>query len=277
MNSLGLRHTGCRYRRSVPNVSDKPDACDYQSHGPWYRRSVPKSTKWCRAVQPPGTSRPERMPRPSATQSDLPARNPPTPAHGIVEASRAKLAKPRVPVSNQSHGLRYRRSVPKSTTTPEGRRYRRSVPTDGNLARTSPRKPCTPTARYRRSVPSETGQTTCASLQPDLKSTVSPERPEIDRGHHSPSWSVRHLAAPRSVGPAVFLGSPPTHDTHLVPPGVCGSWPLLAVWDPILVLGTLSTRNEDGPSWSVRHLAAPRSVGPAVSTKTTPPISSADQ
>ena len=47
-----------------------------------------------------------------------------------------------------------------------------------------------------------------------------------------PSWSVRLLAAPRSVGPAVFLGSPPTHNTCWVPPGVCGSWPLLAVWDP---------------------------------------------
>ena len=31
---------------------------------------------------------------------------------------------------------------------------------------------------------------------------------------------------------AVSPGSPPTHNTHLVPPGVCGSWPLLAVWDP---------------------------------------------
>ena len=47
-----------------------------------------------------------------------------------------------------------------------------------------------------------------------------------------PSWSVRLLAAPRSMGPAVFLGSPPTHNTPLVPPGVCGAWPLLAVWDP---------------------------------------------
>ena len=28
-----------------------------------------------------------------------------------------------------------------------------------------------------------------------------------------PSWSVRLLAAPHSVGPAVFLGSPPTHPT----------------------------------------------------------------
>ena len=29
-----------------------------------------------------------------------------------------------------------------------------------------------------------------------------------------PSWSVRLLAAPRSVGPAVFPGSPPTHNTN---------------------------------------------------------------
>ena len=39
------------------------------------------------------------------------------------------------------------------------------------------------------------------------------------------------MAVPRSMGPAVFLGSPPTLNTHLVPPGVCGSWPLLTVWD----------------------------------------------
>ena len=30
-----------------------------------------------------------------------------------------------------------------------------------------------------------------------------------------PSWSVRLLAAPRSVGPAVFPGSPPTHQGNL--------------------------------------------------------------
>ena len=29
-----------------------------------------------------------------------------------------------------------------------------------------------------------------------------------------PSWSVRLLAAPRSMGPAVFLGSPPTRNPH---------------------------------------------------------------
>ena len=81
-------------------------------------------------------------------------------------------------------------------------------------------------------------------------------------------WSapgVCGLAAPHSVGPAVFLGSPrqpathlwsllecaaqgrssqcgtrgvfflgspPTLNTPLVPPGVCGAWPLLAVRDP---------------------------------------------
>ena len=93
-----------------------------------------------------------------------------------------------------------------------------SVPTDSNLARTSPRKPRT--------------------------TTVSPERPEIDRGHLSPSWSVL-LAAPRSVGPDISLGYPidpqlarsvgPTEngsDNTLVPPGMCGTWPLLALWDP---------------------------------------------
>ena len=183
--------------------------------------------------RPSGAEQPNLRAQPDP--SGCPDRRPPSPtcppetrtaAHGIVEASRAKPTKPRVPVSNQSHGLRYRRSVPKSTTTPDGR-CRRSVPTDGNLARTSPRKPRTSTARYRRSVPSETGQTTCASLQPDPKTSVSPERPEIDRGHLSPSWSVRLLAAPRSVGPTV-VGS----DNTLVPPGVCGTWPLLAVWDP---------------------------------------------
>ena len=43
------------------------------------------------------------------------------------------------------------------------------------------------------------------------------------------------------------------------------------------ILGFPITHNKDGPSWSVRHLAAPRSVGPTLSTKTTPPVSSADQ
>ena len=32
-----------------------------------------------------------------------------------------------------------------------------------------------------------------------------------------PSWSVRRMPAPRSVGPAVFLGSPPTDYPHKLP------------------------------------------------------------
>ena len=32
-----------------------------------------------------------------------------------------------------------------------------------------------------------------------------------------PSWSVRRMAAPRSMGPVVFLGSPPTHYTPKLP------------------------------------------------------------
>ena len=77
-----------------------------------------------------------------------------------------------------------------------------------------------------------------------------------------PSWSVRLPAAPRSVGPRFYWAYRPTRNalwsllqcaapgrssqagTHgfpgltanphhtLVPPGVCGSWPLLAGWDP---------------------------------------------
>ena len=49
------------------------------------------------------------------------------------------------------------------------------------------------------------------------------------------------MSAPRSVGPAGFLGSPPTYYTL-------------------------------GPSWSVRLLAAPRSVGPAVYSGTPPTL-----
>ena len=61
------------------------------------------------------------------------------------------------------------------------------------------------------------------------------------------------MAAPRSVGPAVFLGSPPTHNTLLVPPGVYGSWPLLAVWDPRFSRAHRQPSTHFGPSWSVRR------------------------
>ena len=40
-----------------------------------------------------------------------------------------------------------------------------------------------------------------------------------------PSWSVQLLATPHNVGPAVFLGSPPTRIARLVLPAACGSLP----------------------------------------------------
>ena len=149
--------------------------------------------------------------------------------------------------------------------------YRRSVPTVGNQARTSPRKPRTPTARYRRSVPSET-EPTHVCLSPARPTNhgiagASRSRQRSPQSHlecaapgrssqcgtcgfpglttnpqrvFGPSWSVRLQAANRSMGPAVFLGSPPTLNTHF------------------------------GPSWSVRLLAAPRSMGPAVFLRSPP-------
>ena len=81
-----------------------------------------------------------------------------------------------------------------------------------------------------------------------------------------PSWSVRLLAAPRRVRSAVFLGSPPTCNTLLVPPAVCAA---PGRSSPCKIRGfpglTANPQHTLDPSWSLRLLAAPRSVGPAVS------------
>ena len=53
---------------------------------------------------------------------------------------------------------------------------------------------------------------------------------------------------------AVFLGSPPTLNTLLVPPGVCGSWPLLTVWDPRF---SWAHRQPSTHIWSLLECAAP--------------------
>ena len=66
----------------------------------------------------------------------------------------------------------------------------------------------------------------------------------------------------QSVWDRGFLGSSRTRNTRLVPPGVCGSWPLLAVWDRCFLGSPRTPQHALGPSWSVRLLAAPRSVGP---------------
>ena len=65
------------------------------------------------------------------------------------------------------------------------------------------------------------------------------------------------MAAPRSVGPAVFLGSPPTLNKLLVPPGVYGAMAAPRSVGPAVFLGSPPTLNTLGPSWSVRLLAAP--------------------
>ena len=53
---------------------------------------------------------------------------------------------------------------------------------------------------------------------------------------HKETLSLLKCAAPGRSSQCRTRGFPgltanPQH-THLVPPGVCGSWPLLAVWDP---------------------------------------------
>ena len=58
---------------------------------------------------------------------------------------------------------------------------------------------------------------------------VSPKRPE--------PWMISaHLRAG-------WVGGRETRNAHLVPPGVCGSWPLLAVWDPRFSWAHHETRN----------------------------------
>ena len=127
------------------------------------------------------------------------------------------------------------------------------LPTVGNLARTSPRKPRTPTARCRRSR-AKPYQTTCACLQPDPprsrqrppQSTRSgrSSRPEIKMGTLSTHnhETLLECAAPGRSSQRDSHSSLGTNNT-LVPPGVCGSWPLLAVWDPRFSRAHRETRN----------------------------------
>ena len=69
------------------------------------------------------------------------------------------------------------------------------------LPNTRPRQQPTCSPHGVAEASKEIGQPTCACRQSDQKTMVPPARPEIDRGTS-------------------------------VPPGVCGIWPLLAVWDP---------------------------------------------
>ena len=63
-----------------------------------------------------------------------------------------------------------------------------------------------------------------------------------------------------TVGPAVFLGSPPTRNALLVPPAVCGSVAAPHSMGPAVFRGlTANQQRTLGPSWSLRLMAAPHS------------------
>ena len=70
------------------------------------------------------------------------------------------------------------------------------------------------------------------SIPRSVQSKVAKERLKRNSTHYG---SVLESAAPwpsLAAWDFGFLGSPPTRNVHLVPPGMFGSWPLLAVWDP---------------------------------------------
>ena len=177
---------------------------------------------------------------------------------GVVEASQPLATRPE---TGPPHGIAKRperyRLHPYARHLPSHRPwYRRSVPTvqQPHQSVAANRPPSTPTqtdgiavasrpsatkpepARENHAHPphgiaeasrAKPSQPTCACLQPHPQTMVSPERPEVDRSHLSPTLEC---AAPRR-------SSQWDHQQHL------------------------------GPSWSVRHLAAPHSVGPAVSVR----------
>ena len=80
------------------------------------------------------------------------------------------------------------------------------------------------------------------------------------------------MAAPRSVGPAAFLGSPPTLNTLLVPPGVYGAMAVPPVWDPRFSWAHRQPSTLWVPPGVYGAMAAPRSVGPAVYSGSPPTL-----
>ena len=153
---------------------------------------------------------------------------------GVVEASQPLATRPE---TGPPHGIAKRperyRLHPYARHLPSHRPwYRRSVPTvqQPHQSVAANRPPSTPTqtdgiAEASRAKPS---QPTCACLQPDPQTMVSPERPEVDRSHLSPTLEC---AAPGRSSQWDSHSSLGTINT-LVPPGVCGTLPLLTVWDP---------------------------------------------
>ena len=160
-----------------------------------------------------------------------------TPTAWYRRASRAALTCIRVKTqTNPQNNMPSKRPIRATDSIPTQRMVSSKRP---NCQQTTHmvRQHHTPTAWYRRSVPSETEPTPVCLSQPDPQTTVSPERPVVDSGH---------------------------------PPGMCGTWPLLAVWDPKLNMGSLSSHRQEShlecaAPGNVRLLAARHNVGFAVS------------
>ena len=171
-------------------------------------------------------------------------------------------------------------------------------PTFGNPAGTRP------TAWYRkasRAIPSYTRmQDICPPTNHGFAGASRPSATQPDLDHEQPAHPPHGIAErPERFRPAPVCktqANPQTMVSQKRPKGSANPRARVVIqtqrpWcrrsvprstlatsvPPVINLGFPVTHNKDGPSWSVRLLAAPRSVGPAVSTKTTPPISSADQ
>ena len=130
---------------------------------------------------------------------------------------------------------------------------RRNVPTFGNPARTKP------TAWYRkvsRTVPSCTRM---QDISPPTDHGIAGTAPPMCCGqpatkHIDPDGWYRR-SVPAVGNPVRSAHEQPAHPPHgiaeksteatSVPPGVCGSGSLLAVWDPKLNMGTLSSHNHE--------------------------------
>ena len=118
--------------------------------------------------------------------------------------------------------------------------------------------------QYRRALlalKSSNASTLLNSLIVSWMATSFPRLAANPQHAQSNSRSVRLLTAPRSVDPRFSPSSPqPVTHSWLLLEG--GSWPLLAVWDPRFSWGRRRPATHFWFFWSVRLLAAPRSVNP---------------
>ena len=110
--------------------------------------------------------------------------------------------------------------------------------------RSEPKPP--PQRKPRKSANTE--KTNCQTVE----NLVSPNRP--NSAHHAyfecaTAWYRRSVPnrSTTNVQPrSGWVGGRETRNTHLVPPGVCGNWSLLAVWDPRFFPGATGRSSQCG-------------------------------